>query len=135
MFPQSYDPDLSGLQMDDMIEQLGSLLLPIDALLNHESFHLGSDISPTLVTLFRNVWFLCVLFQFTIPGNSKDHTAMDWQQPALARIAIKTPSVVLEEAHDTIVSDLEYNTVIRQEYIETVRSPPGIDTAFPYTFR
>ena len=35
-------------------------------------------------------------------------------------IAIKTPPIVLEEAHDTIVSDLEYNPVMRREYVETV---------------
>lgn len=103
-----------------MIEQLGSLLLPIDALLNHDDFKPKSTIPSNVVTLFRNMWFLCVLFQFTVPSNQKSQTAMDWQQPALARIASKTPPIVLEEAHDTIVSDLEYNTVIRQEYIETV---------------
>ncbi|KAH9952080.1 atypical/PIKK/PI4K protein kinase [Amylocystis lapponica] len=109
-------------KMDDMIEQLGSLLLPIDALLHHSDLQLESNTLPNLVTLFRNMWFLCVLFQFTAPGSNKDQTAMDWQQPALARIAVRTPPIVLEEAHDTIVSDLEYNTVIRQEYIETVIS-------------
>lgn len=102
-----------------MIEQLGSLLLPIDALLTHKDFTLGPP-SSDLVTLFRNMWFLCVLFQFTKAGDQVQHSAMDWQQPALARIAMKTPPIVLEEAHDTIVSDLEYNTVIRQEYIDTV---------------
>ncbi|KAI0934808.1 hypothetical protein AcW1_006214 [Taiwanofungus camphoratus] len=107
-------------KMENMIEQLGSLLLPIDALLNHDDFKPKSTIPSNVVTLFRNMWFLCVLFQFTVPSNQKSQTAMDWQQPALARIASKTPPIVLEEAHDTIVSDLEYNTVIRQEYIETV---------------
>lgn len=106
-------------KMEDMIEQLGSLLLPIDALLTHKDFTLGPP-SSDLVTLFRNMWFLCVLFQFTKAGDQVQHSAMDWQQPALARIAMKTPPIVLEEAHDTIVSDLEYNTVIRQEYIDTV---------------
>ncbi|GBE82149.1 Phosphatidylinositol 4-kinase stt4 [Sparassis crispa] len=106
-------------KMEDMIEQLGSLLLPIDALLSHSDMKLDPDTRSNIVTLFRNMWFLCVLFQFTAPGN-KEQIAMDWQQPALARIAVKTPAIVLEEAHDTIVSDLEYNTVIRQEYVETV---------------
>ncbi|PCH37888.1 atypical/PIKK/PI4K protein kinase [Wolfiporia cocos MD-104 SS10] len=109
-------------KMDDMIEQLGSLLLPIDALLKHNDFKPQSDKSSNVVTMFRNMWFLCVLFQFTTPNDQKQQSALDWQQPALARIAIKTPSIVLEGAHDTIVSDLEYNTVIRQEYIETVIS-------------
>ena len=106
--------------MEGMVEQLASLLLPIDALLNHSDFDSSPDSPSNIVTLFRNMWFLCVLFQFTTPSDQKLQSAMDWQQPALARIAMKTPPLVLEEAQDTIVSDLEYNTVIRQEYIETV---------------
>lgn len=106
--------------MEDMVAQLASLLLPIDALLNHVDFVPPPNAPSTVVTLFRNMWFLCVLFQFTIPSDQKQQSAMDWQQPALARIAMKTPPLILEEAQDTIVSDLEYNTVIRQEYIETV---------------
>jgi phosphatidylinositol 4-kinase A len=65
------------------------------------------------------MWFLCVLFQFTSPDES-DQLAMSWKAPAMARIAAKTPPIVLEAAHDTIVSDLEYNPVIRREYAETV---------------
>ena len=102
-----------------MTEQLASLLLPIDALLSHTDFILSDEPSSALVTLFRNMWFLCILFQFT-SGDGKD-TAMAWQKPALARIAIKTPIIVLEAANDSIVSDLEYNPVIRKEYVETVR--------------
>ncbi|CDO73608.1 hypothetical protein BN946_scf185014.g78 [Trametes cinnabarina] len=108
-------------KLEEMSEQLASLLLPIDALLSHDDFVLGPDVSYNMVTLFRNMWFLCVLFGFTAPPD-RGHTAMEWRQPALARIAARTPPIVLEEAHDTIVSDLEYNTVIRQEYVETVIS-------------
>lgn len=103
-----------------MIEQLASLLLPIDALLSHEDFTPHINESPTLVALFRNMWFLCVLFHFTI--DDKEATAMEWQRPALARIATKTPAMVLEESHDSVASDVEYNSVIRQEYAHTVRS-------------
>ena len=113
----------SPTQLEEMSEQLASLLLPIDALLSHEDFEIGPDVSYNIVTLFRNMWFLCVLFGFTSPATHA-HTAMEWRQPALARIAARTPPIVLEEAHDTIVSDLEYNTVIRQEYVETVIAKP-----------
>ncbi|KAH9852668.1 atypical/PIKK/PI4K protein kinase [Lenzites betulinus] len=108
-------------KLEEMSEQLASLLLPIDALLSHSDFEIGPDVSYNVVTLFRNMWFLCVVFGFTSPPEH-GHTPMDWRQPALARIAAHTPPIVLEEAHDTIVSDLEYNTVIRQEYVETVIS-------------
>ncbi|EGO21128.1 hypothetical protein SERLADRAFT_452259 [Serpula lacrymans var. lacrymans S7.9] len=99
---------------EDMVEQLASLLLPIDALLDHDDFNPHINASPEAVILFRNMWFLCVLFGFT-NEEGKEKTAMDWQQPALARIASKTPCMVLEEAHDA-VSELEYNTVVRREY-------------------
>lgn len=102
-----------------MIEQLASLLLPIDALLAHADLNPRDNPSAELMTLFRNTWFLCVLFGFT---TTDDHeaTAMDWLKPALARIALNTPSMVVEEAHDAVASDVEYNSVIRQEYANTV---------------
>lgn len=104
-----------------MIEQLASLLLPIDALLSHDDFNLPKDSSPDIVSLFRNAWFLCVLFGFT-NVNTSEATAMDWLRPALSRIATKTPSMVVEESHDAAASDVEYNSVIRQEYANTVSS-------------
>jgi phosphatidylinositol 4-kinase len=102
-----------------MIEQLASLLLPIDALLSHADF----IPQKTTAAVFRNMWFLCVLFHFTSAEDDKDKagSAMEWQGPALRRISIKTPSMVKEEAADSVASDLEYNSVIRQEYVSTVR--------------
>jgi phosphatidylinositol 4-kinase len=65
------------------------------------------------------MWLLCSLFHFTL-YEEKDQTAMEWIGPVLGRIAVKTPKIVLEEAHETMISDLEYNTVIRQEYAHLV---------------
>src|SRR5258708_30453978 len=104
-----------------MIEQLASLLLPIDALLGHSDFNPHKNASSETVSLFRNLWFLCVLFGFTTREFS-EATAMDWLKPALTRIAVKTPSMVVEESHDAAASDVEYNSVIRQEYSNTVNS-------------
>jgi phosphatidylinositol 4-kinase len=102
-----------------MIEQLSSLLLPIDALLAHKDFNPQLNPSPAVVSLFRNMWLLCILFHFTSIDN-KEAIAMDWLQPALSRIATKTPSLVLEDSRDSVSSDIEYNSVIRQEYAHTV---------------
>ena len=107
-------------QMEEMTEQLASLLLPIEALMTHPDFELPANPPASLTTLFRNVWLLCILFHFTTI-DEREQGAMSWQKPALSRIARKTPSIVMEESHDTIVSDLEYNPVIRKEYVETVR--------------
>lgn len=109
----------SYTQTDDMIEQLASLLLPIDALLAHSDFNPRDYSSGEVITLFRNTWFLCVLFGFTTSNNS-EATALDWLKPALGRISLKTPSMVVEESHDAVASDVEYNSVIRQEYAHTV---------------
>jgi hypothetical protein len=113
-----------------MIEQLASLLLPIDALLSHDDFNPRKNSSPEIVSLFRNTWFLCVLFGFTSAGTG-EATAMDWLKPALSRIATQTPSMVVEELHDTAASDVEYNSVIRQEYANTVSS---ISVIFPSVY-
>lgn len=95
-------------------------MLPIDALLAHSNFNPHVNASPELVALFRNLWFLCVLFRFTTIDEGGSATG-DWQVAALSRIATKTPALVVEEIPDFLTSHLEYNTIIRQEYAATVR--------------
>ncbi|KAF9246393.1 hypothetical protein BU15DRAFT_85159 [Melanogaster broomeanus] len=98
---------------EEMMGQLASLLLPIEALLNHADFapHLNS--ASELTILFRNMWFLCILFHFTASGEEKERekSAMTWLLPALGKIAMKTPCLVLEGA---------YRTVVRHEYAHLV---------------
>ncbi|KAJ8088014.1 hypothetical protein PM082_013565 [Marasmius tenuissimus] len=104
-----------------MIQQLAGLLLPIDALLAHNAH---KDFTPQkeallpLVLLFRNMRFLCILFHFTV--DEKEATAMALQCPALARIAAKTPAMVFEVSHESFMSNIEYNVVIKQDYADTV---------------
>ncbi|KAG8880085.1 phosphatidylinositol-4- kinase [Tulasnella sp. 332] len=98
----------------ELLDELGALVLPIDALISQPGFKVPSNCSAELVTLFRNFWFICVLFRFT----TDDHPAMnDWQRAALTRIASKTPPIVQESAADYVTSDLEYNPVLRQDYM------------------
>ncbi|KAK7034075.1 Phosphatidylinositol 4-kinase stt4 [Paramarasmius palmivorus] len=89
------------VKTDDMIEQLAGLLLPIDAFLLTKTSTLKIAAHPHSF-------------------NEKEVTAMEWQRPALARIAAKTPALVVEEAHDSVASDVEYSSVIRQDYADTV---------------
>ncbi|KAI0275884.1 atypical/PIKK/PI4K protein kinase [Russula aff. rugulosa BPL654] len=107
------------IKAEDLAEQLVSLLLPIDALLSHTDLNPRSGSSPELVALFRKMWFLCTLFQFTA-ADGKDGSATEWRRPALSRIAAKTPALVFEEAHDPLVSDIEFNSSIRREYAHNV---------------
>jgi phosphatidylinositol 4-kinase len=44
----------------------------------------------------------------------------EWHIAALIRIAEKTPPIMLEEAHDFITAELEYNPVLRQDYVQGV---------------
>ncbi|KDQ11709.1 hypothetical protein BOTBODRAFT_147082 [Botryobasidium botryosum FD-172 SS1] len=110
MVRADYNPD------PDFIEELSALVLPIDALLAHREFNPQSNASPELVALFRNMWFICVLFHCTSVDPSK--SVNDWQAAALARIASKTPPLVAEEIHDYVSSELEYNPVLRKDYVE-----------------
>jgi phosphatidylinositol 4-kinase A len=115
------------MKADDLAEQLVSLLLPIDALLSHADLNPRSGSSPELVALFRKMWFLCTLFQFTA-ADEKGGSATEWRRPALSRIAAKTPALVFEEAHDLLVSDIEFNSSIRQEYADNVS--PSVDSTY-----
>jgi phosphatidylinositol 4-kinase len=102
-----------------MVEQLASLLLPIDALVVHQDFKPWENATSQVVSLFRNLWFLCVLFNLTTMEDN-EATALDWLKHALTRIATKTPPMVVEEFNDGFASEIEYNTVIRQEYADSV---------------
>jgi phosphatidylinositol 4-kinase A len=113
------------MKAEDLSEQLVSLLLPIDALLSHSDINTRFGSSSELVALFRNMWFLCTLFQFTA-ADKKDGSATEWRRPALSRIAAKTPALVLEEAHDLLVSDVEFNSSIRLEYAHSVSTFPDL---------
>ncbi|KAG2100206.1 uncharacterized protein F5147DRAFT_710970 [Suillus discolor] len=106
------------VKTEEMIEQLASLLLPIEALLTHPDYSPHLAASQELTCLFRNMWFLCVLFHFT---SGEERGAMTWLIPVLAKIATKTPTLVLENAHDA-ASEIEYSTVIRHEYAQSVIS-------------
>ncbi|KAL4067760.1 hypothetical protein J3A83DRAFT_4359655 [Scleroderma citrinum] len=109
-------------KMEAMIEQLASLLLPIEALLNHADFAPHVNATPELTSSFKNMWFLCVLFNFTsVDEKEREKSAMTWLIPALGRIAMNTPNLVLESATD-FLSDLEYNTNVRHEYAHSVVS-------------
>ncbi|KAI0064541.1 hypothetical protein BV25DRAFT_1930940 [Artomyces pyxidatus] len=107
------------VKAEDMIEQLVSLLLPIDSLLSHADYNPQIGTSLELVSLFRNMWFLCTLFQFAVP-DEKEVSATEWRRPALSRIAAKTPPLVSEADHDSLMSDVEFNSSIRLDYAHIV---------------
>lgn len=103
------------LVLPNEVDELGGLLLPIDALVSHKDFKLHINSPPELVQLFRNFWLLCVLFRFT---SADSPSINEWQKAAIARIAAKTPAIILESSQDFVTSELEYNPVLRQDYLQ-----------------
>ncbi|KAF8334229.1 uncharacterized protein EI90DRAFT_3051526 [Cantharellus anzutake] len=98
------------------IDHLSALALPIDALLAHKPFRLHS-FSQEVVGLFQGFWFIAAVFRLSDPRRSNE-----WKSAALARIAAKTPQFVLEESHDYLSSNLEYNRSLRKDYGERMLS-------------
>lgn len=70
-----------------------------------------------MVNLFRDFWLIVALFRLCDPGMPYMN---QWKSAGLARIAAKTPVFVTEEAQDYLSSNLEYNRVLRKDYIEHV---------------
>lgn len=106
-------PVKDNVVVSELTDQLAGLLLPIDAVLAHDTFDPHHSPTPELVALFRNMWFICVVLG--IPRTLKD-----WHLNALERIAFKTPALVLESAHDYVSSDLEYNSILRKDFSPVV---------------
>lgn len=112
-------PANSCLQVASIMEELCSLLLPLDALLSHEDFQPHLNPTPLLTTRYRNLWLLCVLFEFTNVSKRPD-CMTEWHVQALMRIAEKTPPIVLEDTYGFVSAELEYNPILRQDYLQEV---------------
>lgn len=116
-------------ELSELTSDLADLLPVIASLLSHDD--INPQLSPTLemVSLFRNMWFLSVLFGFATPQNVTRGQQSNSSLPsnraeaqaivaakALSRISLKTPTLVPESAHNYLESDLEYNSVLKREF-------------------
>nr|CDI56699.1 related to phosphatidylinositol-4-kinase [Melanopsichium pennsylvanicum 4] len=119
-------------ELAELNTDLATLLPAIAAVLEHRDIH--PEVQPTteMVSLFRNMWFLSVLFGFAAPSNIRSSVAADGSslaKPAsaaeaqaeivgrsLSSISLKTPTLVPETAHNYLESDLEYNSVLKREF-------------------
>jgi phosphatidylinositol 4-kinase A len=106
-------------QSANLLEEFCSLLLPLDAILSHQDFHPNENPSLLLTTRFRNLWLLCALFGLT-NAEKRPSCMTEWHAQALMRIAEKTPYLVLEESHDFVTAELEYNPILKQDYLQGV---------------
>ncbi|KAI8636242.1 hypothetical protein BD408DRAFT_487034 [Parasitella parasitica] len=91
-----------------MAQKLGHLLPVISALLEQEDFNPHHQPSEDMVSLFRNMWFHCVLFGFV----TEPMWIREWH-PSMLRIAKKTPVLVIESTTNYLESDLEHNSILR----------------------
>ncbi|KAF8320103.1 atypical/PIKK/PI4K protein kinase [Clavulina sp. PMI_390] len=98
----------------DQLKHLSSLLLPIDSVLSHLTPK-DPQYSMETVNLFQDFWLLVGLFRAADPGAPFMN---EWMASSLMRIAAKTPVFVTEDAQDYLSSNLEYNRVLRKDYIE-----------------
>ncbi|GAC94301.1 hypothetical protein PHSY_001872 [Pseudozyma hubeiensis SY62] len=122
----------SAEELAELNTDLATLLPAIAAVLEHKDIQ--PEVQPTteMVSLFRNMWFLSVLFGFASPNNirasvtadgnavSRPSSAAEAQAEivgkALSSISLKTPTLVPESAHNYLESDLEYNSVLKREF-------------------
>ncbi|KZO97923.1 atypical/PIKK/PI4K protein kinase [Calocera viscosa TUFC12733] len=99
----------------DVISELAALVLPIDALLSQPDILKKIPETTDLTRYFRNFWYICVLFRFTDSSPKLN----EWQRAALLRIAKQTPNLVAEGAADFVSGELEYDVVLRKDYVTT----------------
>lgn len=95
-----------------LASKLGMLLPIISTLLEHDDFNPHLLPSEETVSLFRNLWFHCVLFGFV----TESMWIREWH-PAMLQISKKTPVFVIESTTNYLESDLEYNSVLRASSI------------------
>ena len=103
------------VQETSLAAELGILLPILSTLLSRRDFIAHLNPSEDLVSLFRNVWFHCVLYGFV----SETTWMREWCD-SLVIIAQKTPPLVQESATNYLEYDLEYNSVLVRGYSEQV---------------
>lgn len=108
----------SAKRATDMKAQLAALLLPIAELLSHPTYHPDWDASSETVSQFRNMWLLCVAFGLSSRGGKS--VLSEHEEIALSNIAGKTPALYQEQNTDFVGSELEYNTVLRKDFAQSV---------------
>ncbi|BEJ13679.1 hypothetical protein CspHIS471_0308530 [Cutaneotrichosporon sp. HIS471] len=110
----------SAKRASDTKAQLAALLLPIAELLSHPTYHPDHNALTETVSQFRNMWLLCVAFGLS-SQNGKSILS-EHEENALSVIASKTPALYQEQNTDFVGSDLEYNTILRKDFAQSINS-------------
>lgn len=119
-------------ELGELRLELARLLPTIAVLLRYDDVNPSSAPTMETVSLFRNMWFFITLFNLANPEMARrtaleaarsrtylNLTSLSVMKPAmfmhkaLALIALNTPTLVPESAHNYIESELEYNSVLK----------------------
>ncbi|CEH18841.1 related to phosphatidylinositol-4-kinase [Ceraceosorus bombacis] len=122
-------------ETSELTADLAALLPVIAAVLEHDDLRPHENPTPELVSHFRNLWFLSVIFGVVTPGEQLALTgasrssqtlrtgvlahALGDPSPvaeALGTISLKTPALVPETSHNYVESDLEFNSVLKRDF-------------------
>ncbi|PWN26051.1 hypothetical protein BDZ90DRAFT_281021 [Jaminaea rosea] len=106
-------------EQSELATDLASLLPPIAALLSHDDINPHLEPSIEMVSLFRNMWFLCVIFNLANKagrGSSSVVAGDDAVADSLSIISLKTPTLVPETSVNYLESDLQYNSVLKRDF-------------------
>ena len=110
----------SETRVREMKATLAALLIPISELVSHEAYTPAKKASVEIVGLFRNFWFICVVFGLS--GAEGRKTLSEHEVHALGVIAEKSPALVVEGLSDFVDSDLEYGSSLRKDFASSVSS-------------
>ncbi|KAI9022175.1 hypothetical protein CLU79DRAFT_815895 [Phycomyces nitens] len=101
-----------------LTSSLGRLLPVLATLLNHKDFHSPLMATEEVILLFRNFWFLCVIFGFVVNRT----WTRKWNE-SLHIIAFKTPILAIQSTTEQLESDIAFNSVLRGSNEEALLLP------------
>ncbi|CAO1625236.1 unnamed protein product [Sympodiomycopsis kandeliae] len=107
---QSATANGSKSEQAELTTDLVGLLPVIAAVVSHPDLHPEVEPSLETVSLFRNLWFLSVIFGLINKDTSPASAT------ALQVISVKTPTLVPESAHNYLETDLQYNSILKREH-------------------
>lgn len=102
-------------EQSELTADLASLLPAIAAVLSHDDINPHLEPSIEMVSLFRNMWFLVVIFGLT-KRNATAAQSSDPIAQSLNIISLKTPTLVPETSVNYLESDLQYNSVLKRDF-------------------
>ncbi|MBW0462794.1 hypothetical protein O181_002509 [Austropuccinia psidii MF-1] len=100
-----------------LVNYLGALIQAIGILLQPDSsYDPRQTSSQQLSELFRNFWYVCVVFGFLSPNSRaivSSSITPDWLIDSLRQIATKSPTLTHLTSIDYLTAQLDYNPILK----------------------